>query len=57
MRKTQPVMIYYGDLSQENTRVLIAHCDKKIDTYFAKLDKKIEKLIKAEVKKHMGKKK
>lgn len=50
------IMIYYGDLTQENTSKLIAHCDQKIDVYFAKLNKKIERLVKSEVKKYLSKK-
>ena len=38
---------------KEFAQALIKHCDKKIDVFFAKLDKKIEKIVKAEVKRLM----
>lgn len=46
--------IWLNDVSRNNLKKLIAHCDKKIDDYFAKLDayfvKEIEKVVKKEVR-------
>lgn len=44
--------VWYGQLPEPDVDKVIKHCDQKINKYFAALDKKIEKFVKAEVKKY-----